>query len=255
MKYRLIIIIKESKGQFNKNMVQEYILIFMPAFLLGILHTAIPCEDKAIFFFWSFGIAKTPTRSIYILTLYGLGLISANMIIASVTVSITQIPRFVFPTYTPDPHVINFFGAFTSMFAGIIILLFVTRRDYMPHSKHSKEIPSLDWELKKTPYFFGILAGFAPCIFDLIIYSQSIQLSLGYGFIEGLLVVFYFSLGTFVGLFPLGLAKYGTSQIVKPNDKRRKAIFYLMILIIITFNSVVMILSFLRISVFPIESL
>ncbi|GAG67498.1 unnamed protein product [marine sediment metagenome] len=236
-------------------MVQEYIIIFMPAFLLGILHTAIPCEDKAIFFFWSFGIAKTPTKSIYILALYGLGLICANMIIASATVLITQVPRFVFPTFTPDPYIINFFGAFTSMIAGIVILFFLTRRDYTPHSKYSKEISTLDWELKKTPFFFGILAGFAPCIFELIIYSQSFQFSLGYGFIEGLLVVFYFSLGTFVGLFPLALAKYGTSQMVKPNIKRRQAIFYLMILIIIIFNIIVMILSFLRISVFPIESL
>ena len=236
-------------------MVQEYIIIFMPAFLLGILHTAIPCEDKAIFFFWSFGIAKTPTKSIYILALYGLGLICANMIIASITVLITQVPRFVFPAFTPDPHVINFFGAFTSMFAGIVILFFLTRRDYLPHSKYSQEIPTLDWELKKTPYFFGMLAGFAPCIFDLIIYTQSFQFSLGYGFIEGLLVVFYFSLGTFVGLFPFALAKFGTSQMVKPNDKRRKVIFFLMIIIIIAFNSVVMILSFLRISVFPIEGL
>ncbi len=236
-------------------MVQEYLIIFMPAFLLGILHTAIPCEYKAIFFFWSFGISKTPTKSIYILALYGFGLICANMIIASITVLITQVPRFVFPAFTPDPYIINFFGAFTSMIAGIAILFFLTRRDYTPHSRYSKEISTLDWELKKTPFFFGILAGFAPCIFELIIYSQSFQFSLGYGFIEGLLVVFYFSLGTFVGLFPLALAKYGTSQMVKPNIKRRKAIFYLMISIIIAFNSVVMILSFLRISVFPIESL
>jgi len=236
-------------------MVQEYIIIFMPAFLLGILHTAIPCEDKAIFFFWSFGIAKTPTKSIYILALYGLGLICANMIIASVTVLITQVPRFVFPAFTPNPYIINFFGAFTSMIAGIAILFFLTRRDYTPHSRYSKEISTLDWELKKTPFFFGVLAGFAPCIFELIIYSQSFQFSLGYGFLEGLLVVFYFSIGTFVGLFPLALAKYGTSQMVKPNIKRRKVIFYLMILIIIAFNSVVMILSFLRISVFPIVSL
>ena len=179
-------------------MVQEYLIIFMPAFLLGILHTAIPCEDKAIFFFWSFGIAKNPTKSVFILTLYGLGLICANMIIASITVLITQVPRFVGIGDFLDPHVINFFGAFTSMFAGIAILFFLTRRDYMPHSRYSQEITTLDWNRKKTPYFFGILAGFAPCIFDLIIYSQSIQLSLGYGFIEGLLVVFYFSLGTFV---------------------------------------------------------
>ena len=141
------------------------------------------------------------------------------------------------------------------MLAGIFILFFLTRRDYTPHSKYSKEIPTLDWDLKKTPFFFGILAGFAPCMDQSGFSRGPFQFSLGYGFIEGLLIVFYFSLGTFVGLFPLALAKYGTSQMVKPNIKRRKAIFYLMIFIIITFNSVVMILSFLRISVFPIESL
>ena len=234
-------------------MFEEYFFILMPAFFYGILHTAIPCEDKAIFFFWSFGIAKTPKRSIFILVLYGLGLITANMIIASITVFITQVPRFVFPYFKIDPYVINFFGAFTSMFASIFLLFFITRRDYMPHSKFSKDIPSLDWELKKTPYFFGVLAGFVPCIFELIIYSQSFQLSLAHGFIEGLLVVFYFSLGTFVGLFPLALAKQGSSLIVKPKRSRKNTIFYIMILIIIVFNTMVMILSFLRISVFPVE--
>ena len=227
----------------------------MPAFLLGILHTAIPCEDKAIFFFWSLGIAKTPKKSFFILALYGLGLITSNMIIATISVFITQVPRFVFPAYTPDPFIINFFGAFTSMFAGIFLLFFITRRDYMPHSKYSKEIPSLDWDLKKTPFLFGVLAGFAPCIFELIIYSYSFQYSLGHGFIEGLLVVFYFSLGTFVGLFPLALAKQGSLLIVKPKMKRKNLIFYIMILIIIVFNTVVMLLSFLRISVFPVEGL
>lgn len=236
-------------------MVLEYFAILMPAFLLGILHTTIPCEDKAIFFFWSFGIAKSPKRSMFILVLYGLGLISANMIIASVTIFITQVPRFVFPAYVPDPYVINFFGAFTSMFAGIFLLFFITRKDYMPHSKYSKDIPSLNWELNQTPFFFGILAGFAPCIFELIIFSQSVQLSLGYGFIEGFLVVFYFSLGTFVGLFPLALAKQGSSLIMKTKKERKKTIFYLMISIIIVFNTIVMLLSFLRISVFPVESL
>lgn len=231
-------------------MVQEYFIIIMPAFLLGILHTAIPCEDKAIFFFWSFGITKTPRKSFFILVLYGLGLISSNMIIAGATVFITQVPRFVFPEYIPNPYLINFFGAFTSTCAGILLLLFITRKDYMPHSKYAKDITSLNWELKKTPYFFGILAGFAPCIFELIIYSQSVSYSLGYGWFEGILVVLSFSLGTFVGLFPLGLAKQGTSQIVKTKEHKRKNIFYIMISIIIIFNTIVMILSFLQIPVF-----
>ena len=235
--------------------MQEYLIIFLPAFLLGIFHTAIPCEDKAIFFFWSFGIAKNPKKSVLILILYGVGLITSNLIIASGTIFVSLIPRIVIPGLIPDKFMINFFGAFTSMFAGIFLLFFITRRDYMPHSKYSKTISTLNWERNKTPYLFGILAGFAPCIFELIIYTQCLQFSLGYGFIEGFLVVLYFSLGTFVGLFPLALAKHGTSQIVKPKDSRRNIIFYIMISIIIIFNTVVMILSFLQISVFPVQNI
>ena len=229
------------------------LVVFAPAFFLGILHTAIPCEDKAIFFFWSFGISKTPTRSLFILILYGFGLIFSNMIIATGTVLISFIPQILLPGMIPDPHVINFFGAVVSMSAGMMLLFYIIRRGYFPHSKRKEEISQLNWEKKKTPYLFGILAGFAPCIFELIVYSWCLQYSLsgGFGFIDGILTVFYFSLGTFVGLFPLALAKHGTAQFIKSRDSKQNWILILMILIIIIFNTVVLILSLLGIPVFP----
>ena len=121
----------------------------------------------------------------------------------------------------------------------------------MPHSKYKDELSELNWEKKKTPYLFGILAGFAPCIFELLIYSQCLQYSLSGIFIDGIFIVFYFSLGTFVGLFPLALAKQGTSQILKARESKTNWILLIMILIIILFNTAVMILSFLHIRVFP----
>ncbi|MFW9939944.1 MAG: sulfite exporter TauE/SafE family protein [Candidatus Thorarchaeota archaeon] len=237
-------------------MFQEFYLppllvIFAPAFTLGFLHTAIPCEDKAIFFFWSFGISKTPMRSIIILILYGLGLISANLIIAFVTVFISFLPQIFIPHIIPDDYTINFFGAVVSMFAGVILLFFITVKKYMPHSKYKEELSELNWDKKKTPYLFGIIAGFAPCIFELLIYSQCLQYSLSGIFFDGIFIVFYFSLGTFVGLFPLALAKHGTSQILKTKEPKTNRILLIMILIIIVFNATVMILSFLRIRVFP----
>ena len=229
------------------------LLIFAPAFLLGILHTLIPCEDKAIFFFWSFGISKTPKKSLLILVLYGLGLISSNLIIAIITVIISLIPQILIPDIIPESTTINFFGALTSMFAGIILLFYITRKGYIPHSKRKDEIFQFNWEKKKTPYLFGILAGFAPCIFEFIIYTQCLTYSLGsvLGFIDGIFTVFYFSLGTFVGLFPIALAKHGTSQIMKSKEPKKNWILIVMILIIIGFNCIVLILSFLGIRVFP----
>ena len=229
------------------------LVVFVPAFTLGILHTLIPCEDKAIFFFWSFGISKSPEKSIFILVLYGLGLITSNMLIATGTVVISFIPQFFFPSILIDPFSINFFGAVTSMFAGFILLFFIIRKGYMPHSKPREEIHKFNWEKKKTPYLFGILAGFAPCIFELLIYTWCLQWSLqgGFGFIDGLFLVFYFSIGTFIGLFPLALAKHGTSQIIKTKETQRRGVLISMILIIVIFNATVMILSFLGIPVFP----
>ncbi len=232
------------------------LLIFAPAFLLGILHTLIPCEDKAIFFFWSFGISKTPQKSVFILILYGLGLMSSNLLIATGTIMISFIPRILIPGIIPDSFTVNFFGAVSSMFAGFILLFFITRKDYFPHSKHKDEIFQFNWEKKKTPYLFGIVAGFAPCIFEVFIYSQCLTYSLGggFGFLDGIFTVFYFSLGTFIGLFPLALAKHGTSQIIKSDKSKKNLILIVMILIIIAFNTVVMILSFLKIRVFPAVS-
>lgn len=229
------------------------LFIFAPAFSIGILHTLIPCEDKAIFFFWSFGISKTPQKSVFILMLYGLGLMSSNLIIATGTILISFIPQILIPGIIPNSFTITFFQGMFSMFAGFILLIFITRKGYIPHSKHQDEIFQFNWEKKKTPYIFGIVAGFAPCIFEIFIYSQCLAYSLigGLGFIDGIFTVFYFSLGTFIGLFPLALAKHGTSQIIKSDKTRRNWILIVMILIIIAFNTIVMILSFLKVRIFP----
>ncbi len=236
-------------------MVQEYFIIYAQFFLIGMLHTLIPCEDKAIFCFWSFGISKTPTKSLFILALYGIGLMTANMIITFATILISLIPRFF--GFIPDPYANNFFGAFSSTFAAVFLLFYISRKGYMPHSKgkYSNEIVQLNWEKKRTPYLFGILAGFPPCIFELIVYSQALTYSLSYGFLEGIFTVFYFTIGTFIGLFPLALAKQGTSQIIKPREDSKNRIFFIMIALIIIFNSIIMILSFLKIDVFPVERL
>ncbi|MFO8019753.1 MAG: sulfite exporter TauE/SafE family protein [Promethearchaeia archaeon] len=235
--------------------MQEYFIVLFPAFVIGILHTLMPCEDKAIFFFWSFGISKNVKNSLLILILYGLGLIGANMSIAFITVILTFIPRLL--GSIPKPYVINFFGAFSSTFAAVFLLFFIMRRDYAPHNYYKDELIKLNWEKKRTPFFFGMLAGYPPCVFELFIYSQSFTCALSYGSLEGIITVFYFSLGTFIGLFPLALAKQGTSKVLRGEKKeqRRNKLYFLMLLIIIIFNIIIMILSFLRIELFNVSNI
>ena len=237
---------------------QEYLIIFLPVFLIGLLHTLAPCEDKTIFCFWSFGIKKEVKNSMLILILYGLGLMTANLSIVMVIILISLIPLIIFPTFVADPFAINFFGAFSSTFVAIFFLFFVTRKDYLPHSKFKEQIINLDWNKYRTPYILGLLAGFPPCIFELFIYSQCLIISLSYGFVEAFFTAFYFSIGTFVGLFPLALAKQGLAkqQVEKQDEKKvykKNRIFIIMIIIIITFNIIIMIMSFLRIPIFPVH--
>ncbi|MFX0071249.1 MAG: sulfite exporter TauE/SafE family protein [Candidatus Hermodarchaeota archaeon] len=215
-----------------------------------------PCEDKSLFFFYSFGITKDTKNSLLILILYGLGLMTANMTIAVITVLISLVPLIIFPAAVSDPYAINFFGSFSSTFVAIFLLFFMTRRDYSPHSKHKQEIINLDWDKRRTPYLLGVLSGFPPCIFELFIYSQCLIFSLSYGFVEALLTVFYFSIGTFIGLFPLALAKSGFEQKGKKEPKiKQNRIYIIMFLIIIVVNTSIMILSFLHVHIFPVQNL
>ena len=175
---------------------------------------------------------------------------AANLIIATIMSLGSLVPRFF--GIEPDPFANNFFGALSSTFVAIGLLFYVTYKDYMPHNHYKDEIPELDWSKVRTPYVFGMLAGFPPCIFELFIYSQCFTYSLSYTPIHGWLTVFYFSLGTFIGLFPLALMQHGTAQLFKPKENRKEQIFYLMLVIIIIFNVIVMILSFYRIDVFAV---
>ena len=242
--------------------LQEYWIIFLPAFLLGLLHTIMPCEDKALFCFYSFGVTKDSKSSFFILILYGLGLMTANLTIAIISILISLIPLIFLPTVVLDPHTITFFGAFSSTFVAIIFLFFITRKDYLPHSKYKDSIMNLDWNKRRTPYIFGLLAGFPPCLFELYIYTQCLIFSLSYGWLEGFFTVFYFSLGTLIGLFPLALAER-TAETILPKEmkmeeskKRSKnTIYVIMLLIIVGVNIIIMILSFLQINLFTVSRL
>ena len=97
-------------------------------------------------------------------------------------------------------------------------------------------------------------------LFELFIYSQCLIISLSYGFLEAFFTVFYFSLGTFIGLFPLALAKQGFETQLTVNTKekniiKRNKIFIIMIMIVILFNTIIMVLSFLRVRIFTVQDL
>ena len=73
---------------------------------------------------------------------------TANLTIAIIMIFISLVPLIIFPSFVADPYAINFFGALSSTFVAIFFLFFITRRDYLPHSKLKKQFSKLDWEKK-----------------------------------------------------------------------------------------------------------
>ena len=207
-----------------------------------------PCEDKAIFCFWSFGISKNWKNSMLILMRYGIGLMIANCTIGILTSLFSLIFTFI-PT---ENYVKNFFGALISCIVSIFMLIFIITHHYAPHSKYADELKmDIDWNRKRTPYVFGILAGLPPCIFEILIYTQCFTWTLSYGLISGLLTIISFSVGTFLGLFPLAIISEFGSKRRRTNTERSSKVSLIMIILIIIFNIIILGFSIFRIDIFP----
>lgn len=177
-------------------------LVFWPGFFLGILHTLLPCEDKAIFFFYTFGTSRDSKHAFRILMAYGFGLLCTNMIIGT----IASFGGLIFGGL--NEYVTNGFGAISIIISGIIMLFQNKSLRLMPHHQQGKEISESFKESngqfsKKTAFLLGVLAGIPPCVFELAIYSQALTFSASSGILNGIFVVFFFGIGTWIGLFPL----------------------------------------------------
>lgn len=194
-------------------------LVFWPGFFLGILHTLLPCEDKAIFFFYTFGTSRDSKHAFRILMAYGLGLLCTNMLIGT----IAAFGGLIFGGL--NQYVTNGFGAISIIVSGIIMLFQNKSLRLRPHYKQGNEISESFKESnghfrKKTAFLLGVLAGIPPCVFELAIYTQALTFSASSGILNGIFVVFFFGIGTWIGLFPL--AAFGLIAPAAKNYLNRK---------------------------------
>ncbi len=208
-----------------------------------------PCEDKAIFCFWSFGVSKNWKSSMVMLSIYGAGLMTANVAIGT----LTSLFSLIFIFIKPENYVNNFFGALISCIVSVFMLIYIITHHYAPHCKYADELKmDIDWDRKRTPYIIGILAGLPPCIFEILIYTQCFTWTLSYGLLSGFLTIISFSVGTFLGLFPLAIiSEYGSKRRKKKNQKSSK-VSIIMIILIIFFNLLILGYSVFRIDIFPL---
>ena len=178
-------------------MFQLSAAIFSWSFAYGLLHTIQPCEDKAIFGFHAFGVAKNNVEAFKIIGIYSLGLMTVNNLIGLGFASIGNILSLV-PFLD---NIVAFFSPVMSITVGSILYYKLVRRGEGDNHSFSPVALKVRKNMVAV-YLLGILTGLPPCPFELAIYFQALTAG-GLFFLNGLWTTLSFSLGTVAGLFML----------------------------------------------------
>ncbi len=246
----------------------DLLLIFIPGFSVGILHTLMPCEDKTIFTFYALGVSRDTKETFRILATYSLGLMLINLIIGSIMAYIGYVLGYAI--ILVNEHIFNSLGASSIIISGIYLFVQVLRRKHNPHSKQENEITETFHQRegrfrKRSSFFLGILAGLPPCVFETYIYSQAISFSASSGFINGVAIVFFFSIGSLLGLIPLSMfgiiGSYARKRLEQKKDKKNNRLQTVSIIeltssvILIIIGLVLLILALAGVNVFKLPEI
>ncbi|WP_457558493.1 urease accessory protein UreH domain-containing protein [Candidatus Harpocratesius sp.] len=192
-------------------------LIVWTGLFLGVLHSIMPCEDKFIFIFYSFGVARDWKQAFRIINFYGAGLFLMNLIIGGI---VSYVGAIFGALINIDNYrfIWNAVSSSILIISGIIMLIQLKRRTYWPHSDQFQELTESLATLrsrKRTAFLLGILAGIPPCIFETAVYLQAVSISVSYGWGNGTWVVFFFGIGSWLGLYPLALVGSASGKLSK----------------------------------------
>ncbi|WP_371805786.1 urease accessory protein UreH domain-containing protein [Candidatus Lokiarchaeum ossiferum] len=181
-----------------------FFFIIWTGFFLGVLHTIMPCEDKFVFCFYAFGVARDWKQAFRIVNFYGAGLFIMNLILGTI---ITWFSKILVETFSNiEPAIWNYLVAFSLTLSGIIMIYQIRKKTYWPHSDQFQELTESISTLrakKRTALLLGLLAGIPPCIFELGVYFEAAFLAGNYGWGNGVWIIFFFGIGTWLGLYPL----------------------------------------------------
>lgn len=192
-------------------------LLVWTGLFLGFLHSIIPCNDKVVFCFYAFGVARDWKQAFRIINYYGTGLFLMNFVIGGIVSyfgaifgALINIENYRF--------IWNGISSSILIIGGTIMLIQLKRKTYWPHSDQFQELteslPTLRTR-KRTAFLLGLLAGIPPCIFETAVYLQAVTISVGYGWGNGTWLVFFFGVGTWLGLYPLALVGTASGRISK----------------------------------------
>jgi sulfite exporter TauE/SafE len=175
------------------------------AFVVGLVHTLEPCEDKAVVSLFVFWATKKLAHAVGLVVLYGLGMALADtamgFVLSYVGVRWLDIVR--------TPLEITA-GAITLIFG-----FFMLRGKELTHigHHHGEAVAPTNTKLLhwRAILGFGIVRGLPPCPLEVAMLLWAASLG---NIWRGTATVFVFGLGTTVGLIPLGLIMGGISSAI-----------------------------------------
>nr|MDO8113548.1 sulfite exporter TauE/SafE family protein [Candidatus Sigynarchaeota archaeon] len=226
-------------------MFQLEIVPFLTAFAYGLLHTIQPCEDKAIFGFHTFGIAKNNAEAIKIVGIYALGLLTINNVLGFGFSAIgsfvglipvfQQFARYIWPIF--------------SITLGIVLYIRLVK--YRVRDNHIASPITL--KVRKNllgVYFLGILTGLPPCPFEIGAYINALE---GASVIlwNGVYYVISFSIGTVIGLLILTLIVTSFKKLDIFKEKSKDVMQSISCWILIGFGALSLVLSMFGLTLFP----
>ncbi|MHA1745086.1 MAG: urease accessory protein UreH domain-containing protein, partial [Promethearchaeota archaeon] len=182
-----------------------FFLILWTGLMLGFLHSIMPCEDKAILIFFAFGVARDRKQAFRIVNYYGFGLFLMNLIIGTI---ITYFGALLGYNVNINRNILTGIAAIALIISGIVMLFRLKKQAYWPHSDQLQEITeglSTLRSRKRTAFLLGMLAGIPPCIFEMAVYISGVSFAVSYGWGNGVWTIFFFGIGTWIGLYPLAL--------------------------------------------------
>lgn len=176
-------------------------MTLLSAFFIGLLHVLEPCEDKAVASLYASIIGKNTKRILYLVFLYGLGMMLADTVLGVVAgyIGAEFLARF-----SKQLEIIA--ASFTVAFG---LLVFSHTHKLESHC-YVKGFGGLKGDF--SILLFGIIRGLPPCPIELAILVMAASTKSA---LYGGCLVAVFGLGTLISLLPFGLAVGGILSLVR----------------------------------------
>jgi len=188
-------------------------LTILGAFTIGLAHSLVPCEDKAVVSLYALWGSERWREGILLVVLYGLGMMLINTCFGF---AFALVGAGLFETFMGVKETLEIVSGVITVAFGFFMLKGHSLVHLVHHHRRTTKEESEETELlsfgKSAALLFGLVRGLPPCPFELAAYLLASSMG---NVLAGTAAVFMFGLGTTLGLIPIGFAMGGVARAAK----------------------------------------